>query len=79
MNIPMMPMMLLSGVFFSSSKFPDFLQPFIKALPLTALIDALRRIANEGGGATEIARELVVLAVWGVVTLGLALRFFKWS
>ena len=79
MNIPMMPMMFLSGVFFSSSNFPDFMQPFIHALPLTALIDAFRRIANEGKGLESVGQELAVLLVWGVGTLGLALKLFKWS
>ncbi len=79
MNIPMLPMMFVSGVFFSSSKFPDFLQPLIKALPLTALIDALRRIVNEGAGLESVWKELIVLAVWAIGTLVLALRYFRWT
>jgi ABC transporter DrrB family efflux protein len=79
MNIPMMPMMFLSGVFFSSSNFPDWLQPFIKALPLTALIDAFRRIANEGLGIESVVRELAILVAWALVTLGLSMKLFRWS
>jgi ABC-type multidrug transport system permease subunit len=80
MNIPMLPMMFLSGVFFSASHFPDWLQPAIRALPLTALIDALRRIANEGTGLDQdVLTRLGILAVWGVLTMGLALKLFKWS
>jgi ABC-type multidrug transport system permease subunit len=79
MNIPMLPQMFMSGVFFSSTRFPDVMQPVIKTLPLTALIDGLRRIANEGGGIESVSREIVVLAVWAVVLLVLALRSFRWS
>ncbi len=81
MNIPMLPQMFMSGVFFSSSKFPDWMQPFVKALPLTALIDGMRRLANEGEGLglESVQRELVVLGVWAVITLVLALRLFRWS
>ena len=48
MNVVMLPMWLLSGVFFSSSNFPDVAQPFIRALPLTALNDALRAVMLDG-------------------------------
>ena len=51
----MMPMWLLSGVFFSSERFPDAVQPLIHALPLTALNDALRGVMNEGSGLLAIA------------------------
>jgi ABC transporter DrrB family efflux protein len=79
MNIPMIPQMIVSGVFFSSARFPEVVQPLIRALPLTALNDALRRIANEGGGLSSVARELTVLAAWGIGTLLLALKLFRWS
>src|SRR5436189_2065397 len=48
MNLVMLPMWVLSGIFFSSERFPEFLQPFIRALPLTALINALRAVMLEG-------------------------------
>jgi ABC transporter DrrB family efflux protein len=79
MNIPMLPQMFLSGVFFSYAKFPDWLQPAIKALPLTALLDAFRRVANEGKGLESVLPQLGVLAVWGAITGVLALKLFRWS
>lgn len=79
MNIPMLPQMFMSGVFFSSTRFPDAMQPVIKLLPLTALIDALRRIVNEGAGLEGVAHEIVVLAVWAVLLLVLSLRAFRWT
>ena len=78
MNLAMLPMWLLSGVFFSSLNFPAPMQPVIQALPLTALVDALRAVVLEGVGLAGVARELVVLACWGLASFGLALRFFRW-
>jgi len=51
MNVTMMPMWIVSGVFFSSQRFPDVVQPLIKALPLTAAIDALRMNMLQGGSS----------------------------
>src|SRR6185436_20619618 len=78
MNMAMLPMWLLSGVFFSSSNFPDSVQPVIQALPLTALVDALRAVVLEGAGLNGIRDELVRLALWTVVPFAVALRIFKW-
>jgi ABC-2 type transport system permease protein len=79
MNLVMLPMWMLSGSFFSASKFPDFLQPFIKALPLTALNDALRAVMNDGAGLAAIALSLGILSLWGVVSFIIALRIFRWQ
>ncbi len=79
MNIPMLPMMVMSGVFFSSSRFPEWLQPFIRALPLTAIVDGLRRVTNEGAGVEAVWREVAVLIAWAVLTLVVALRIFRWT
>ena len=78
MNLAMVPMWVLSGVFFSSSNFPQDVQPLIQALPLTALIDALRAVVLEGAGIPGVARELAVLAAWGTLGFGIALKFFRW-
>jgi len=78
MNLAMLPMWLLSGVFFASSNFPEMAQPFIRALPLTALNDALRGVMLEGRGPAGIAREIAMLAGWGVATFALALKLFRW-
>ncbi len=78
-NLVMMPMFLFSGVFFSSEHFPDLLQPAIRALPLTALNDALRAVMNEGAGPLQVAPQALFLAAVGAVTFGVALRVFRWS
>jgi ABC-2 type transport system permease protein len=74
-----MPMWVLSGVFFASSNFPDLMQPFIQALPLTALIDALRGVMNEGLPLRALWSELAILAAWGALPFALALRLFRWQ
>ena len=71
-------MWILSGVFFASSNFPDAMQPFIQALPLTALNDALRAVILEGASVRRIAGELALLGAWGSGSFGLALRLFRW-
>jgi ABC-2 type transport system permease protein len=78
-NLTMMPMWLLSGVFFSAERFPDAIQPLIRALPLTALNDALRAVMNEGHGLAQIAPQLGILAAWGVVSFAVALKIFRWK
>jgi ABC-2 type transport system permease protein len=78
MNLTMMPMWVLSGVFFSSANFPSVAQPFIKALPLTATNDALRATMLQGAGWGTVAPQLAVIVAWLVVTFVLALRIFRW-
>ncbi|WP_406696810.1 ABC transporter permease [Singulisphaera sp. Ch08] len=79
MNLVMLPMWLFSGVFFSSERFPDVAQPFIKALPLTQLISALRRVILEGAGWLDVTPALAILAVWAIASFCLALRIFRWT
>ena len=79
LNVVMMPMWLLSGVFFSSANFPERAQPFIRALPLTALNDALRGVMIDGSSVVGVASQLGILAVWAVVSFALALTWFRWQ
>src|SRR5688500_8752311 len=78
MNLVMVPMWICSGVFFSSSNFPDAIQPLIKALPLTALNDALRAVMIDGEPVARTGGMLAVVAVWGVASFLVALRVFRW-
>ena len=79
MNLVMLPMFVFSGVFFSSDRFPAALQPFIKALPLTALNDALRAVVLEGAPLSAQAPRVALLLAWGGLSFLLALRVFRWS
>ncbi len=78
MNLVMLPMWVLSGVFFSSANFPAVMQPFIRALPLTALNDALRAVMLDGASMAAVWQPIAICAVWGSVSFGLALKMFRW-
>ena len=79
MNLIMMPMWLCSGVFFSYERFPDAAKPFIRALPLTMLNDALRAVMNDAAPLTKVMPQLAFLAVWGIVTFAVGLKIFRWQ
>jgi ABC-2 type transport system permease protein len=79
MNLVMVPMWLLSGVFFSSERFPKAAQPLIQALPLTALNNALRAVMLEGRALPSVAGSLAVVAVWGILSFAIALKIFRWQ
>jgi ABC-2 type transport system permease protein len=79
MNLIMMPMWLCSGVFFSYERFPNSVKPFIRALPLTMLNDALRAVMNDAAPLTKVTPQLALLAVWGIVTFAIGLKIFRWQ
>jgi ABC-type polysaccharide/polyol phosphate export permease len=78
MNLGMIPMWILSGVFFPASNFPDAFQPVIQALPLTATNDALRAIVLDGASLGGVAGEVALLVAWGIGAFFLALWLFRW-
>lgn len=79
MNLVMMPMWLLSGTFFSSARFPQIFQPFIKALPLTALNDSLRAVMNDGASVAGSWVAVCVLLAWCALSFIIALKIFRWQ
>jgi len=78
MNFVMLPMWLASGSFFSYERFPAITHPFIKALPLTAVNDALRAIMTDGRSVFSVWPQMAVMILWCVLPFVLALRVFKW-
>lgn len=78
-NLIMMPMLILSGVFFSVDRFPDVTRPLIALLPLTALIEALRAVYNDGLGLGAVLGDLAVVAGWTAASFLVALRIFRWQ
>lgn len=78
MNLVMLPMWIFSGVFFSASRFPESLQPFIQALPLTAVVDALRANILRGAGWEAVAPEIAIIVAWLALSFVLAVRLFRW-
>jgi ABC-type multidrug transport system permease subunit len=79
MNLVMVPMWVFSGIFFSTERFPAAAQPFVQALPLTALNDALRGVMLDGASLAAMGPELLNLTLWGGVSFALALRLFRWQ
>ena len=79
MNLVMLPMWVLSGVFFASTNFPEAMQPFIHVLPLTALNDSLRIIIDEGRGIDAVLPQAGILAAWGGISFVLSLKLFRWQ
>jgi ABC-type multidrug transport system permease subunit len=78
MNFVMLPMWILSGVFFSSERFPEWIQPVINALPLTALNQALRGVMLEGQSLLALWPQAAIMAAYSVLTFTIALWTFRW-
>jgi ABC-type multidrug transport system permease subunit len=78
MNLVMLPMWILSGVFFSASRFPAVIQPLVRALPLTAAIDALRSNMLQGIGLNHLMMPVAILLAWLVVPFAVTLKIFRW-
>jgi ABC-type multidrug transport system permease subunit len=78
MNLVMLPMWILSGVFFSATRFPAVIQPIVRALPLTAAIDAMRGNMLQGTGLGQMMPQVGILLVWFVVPFAVSLRIFRW-
>jgi ABC-2 type transport system permease protein len=79
MNLVMLPMWVLSGIFFSPDRFPEVAQPFIRVLPLTPLISALRAVCLEGASLASQWQQLGILTAWASFSFLLALRLFRWK
>jgi ABC-2 type transport system permease protein len=78
LNLTMLPMWVLCGVFFSASNFPPAVQPAIQLLPLTALNDALRAVILEGATLPQVVSDLAIMGVWAVTSFVIALKLFRW-
>jgi ABC-type multidrug transport system permease subunit len=78
MNLVMLPMWILSGVFFSASRFPNLIQPIVRALPLTAAIDTMRGNMLQGTELTQMLAPVSILLAWFVVPFAVSLKIFRW-
>jgi ABC-2 type transport system permease protein len=78
MNLVMLPMWILSGVFFSATRFPAVIQPVVRSLPLTAAIDALRGNMLQGMNLGQLVAQIGILLAWLVVPFVVSLRIFRW-
>src|ERR1700733_3675088 len=78
MNLVMLPMWILSGVFFSATRFPAVVQPVVRVLPLTAAIEALRGNMLQGMNLGQLTTQMAILLTWLVMSFAIALRLFRW-
>ena len=78
-NIITLPQFLLSGTFFSTSAFPNWLQGISHVLPLTHLNNAMRKVAFEGASLGDVTHQLLILAAWFVGVYIVAVKTFKWE
>ncbi|MEJ2883013.1 ABC transporter permease [Pedobacter sp. GR22-6] len=78
-NIITLPQFLLSGTFFSINAFPTWLQPISRALPLTYLNDAMRKVAFEGAGLWDVKQQILIIVIWGIGVYAVAVKVFKWE
>ena len=79
MNLVMLPMWTLSGIFFSYERFPEVVQPLIKLLPLTPVIDVLRGIMMDGKSIMVFGPEILIILVWCIVPFFVSLAIFRWN
>jgi ABC-2 type transport system permease protein len=77
-NAVSLPMMILSGIFFSYQNFPSWAIPFIKSLPLTMVADSIRAIFIEGASLQQTMLPILFLSLIGAITFGIGLKLFKW-
>jgi ABC-2 type transport system permease protein len=78
-NIITLPMLALSGIFFSRSNLPGFVRAITSVLPLTYLADGLRSVAIDGATLAQVTPQILGLGLWGVVSCVLAVRLFRWE
>jgi ABC-2 type transport system permease protein len=76
-NAVFLPLIFISGVFYSADELPDALKAIAEALPLKHLIDGLSEAIVGGGG--DVTTAAVVVAAWAAAGLFLAVRFFRWE
>jgi len=78
LNAVVMPMTILSGVFFSYHGFPDWAVSIIRLFPLTIFADTARAIFIEGAGWSQVVLPVGVLAGLGLVCMSVGMKVFKW-
>jgi ABC-type multidrug transport system permease subunit len=79
LNMMSWPMMVMSGVWFSLEGTNIWAQRLAEFLPLTHMVDAARRIMLDGAGVADVAFEIGLLSLAGIVLLAVAARAFRWQ
>jgi ABC-2 type transport system permease protein len=78
-NLVALPLMFLSGVFFPIFLMPEWLQQIARFLPLTPIIDGIRKITTENASLLSLGPELAIIGVWTALIYFIATRIFRWE
>jgi ABC-2 type transport system permease protein len=78
-NVISLPMMLLSGIFFSRNNLPGVIHTITDFFPLTYLADAMRSIAIDGASLSQVGPQLLGLGIWSVISCTIAVKMFRWE
>jgi ABC-2 type transport system permease protein len=78
-NLIQLPMLLLSGIFFSRDGFPSWLKTITDYFPLTYVSHGLRKIANEGASLADIPVDMIGMGIWLILIYSLAVKVFRWE
>lgn len=78
-NTLFLPMIFLSGVYFSVENIPKFLKPLVEFLPLTHLVRAIRAIFNHGVSLSDVLPQMGILSLWMLLCFGLSIKLFRWE
>jgi len=78
-NAVFLPLIFISGTFYSTSSLPKVLDVIARALPLKHVIDGLRAAIVTGSGLGHHLGALAALAAWAIGGATLAVRYFRWE
>jgi ABC-2 type transport system permease protein len=76
-NAVFLPLLFISGVFYSADELPDALKAVAEVLPLKHLIDGLSEAIV--GGSGDVAAAAAVVGAWATAGIVLSVRFFRWN
>jgi len=79
LNVFAVPMMILSGVWFSVDGSHIWVQRIADVLPLTHMVEAARRIMLDGAGLADVMFEIILLALMALVLLVGSTKAFRWQ
>ncbi|RMF70350.1 MAG: ABC transporter permease [Calditrichaeota bacterium] len=78
-NTLFLPMIFLSGVYFSVEGIPKMLKPVVEFLPLTHLVRAIRAIFNNGVSFFDVLPQMGILTIWMLLCFGVSIKLFRWE
>lgn len=79
MNLTMIPMWILGGIFFSNERFPEMIQPIIQILPIVPVVNSIRAVMLDGTSIVHLTTPLAIMAAWGIGSFLIAAKIFRWK